>query len=114
MSWTLIGVTALTLSSVGAHAEAPASYTRVSLAGLNLARSEDVRTAYAKLQRASRTVCEYVTGRDLRTKRANEKCYEDTLRNAIESTGSASLAQMLDADQTIRMAQQRSDTRRGS
>lgn len=112
--WTAIGVTALSLLSVNVRAEVPASYMRVSLAGLNLAKAEDAQTAYARLQAASRKVCENVVGRDLRTRRENAKCYQDTLRNAIESTRSASLARLLDSDQTIRLAQRRTAAISGS
>jgi UrcA family protein len=112
--WTAIGVMTVSLLSINARAEEPATSMRVSLTGLNLAKADDAHAAYAKLQAASRKVCENVVGRDLRTRRENARCYQDTLRSAIESTRSPSLARLLDSDQTIRIAQQRTVVPSGS
>lgn len=102
-------IAALTLG-VSAHAGevttvADAQQTVIGYSDLDLSRDADVRTLYSRLQRASRMVCDQHRDiRDLRARRLQEACYQDTLARAVDSVGDASVQAMYAKDSRIRVA----------
>lgn len=102
------GVAAL---ACGAATAAPASgrsqvgRTVVEYTDLDLAKDADVRSLYARLQRASARVCgKYTNLRSLAMKHAYDTCYEETLSRAVDTVNHSAVTAIFAADSRIKMA----------
>ena len=83
-----------------ATAKAVVNYT-----DLDLSKDSDVRSLYARLQRASERVCG--DNRDLRNlslKRVYDACYQESLSRAVDSVNHSAVTAMFAADSRIKVA----------
>lgn len=109
------GMAALSFGAGSAYAEemtdASRAKTTVAYSDLDLSKDSDVRSLYARLQRASQKVCgQYQDLRNLRTKRLYDACYQDSLARAVDDVGHASVKAVFAADERIRVAGRSSKT----
>lgn len=105
----VFGVAALTFGAVSANAsdesDAATATTVVDYSDLNLSNASDVRSLYARLQRASARVCDgYKDLNSLKMKRAYDVCYEDSLARAVNEVNHSAVTAMFAADSRIKMA----------
>lgn len=103
------GVAALSCSAASAHAsqrgDADANQAVVNYTDLDLSKQADVRTLYARLQRASAQVCgDYTDLRSLAMKRAYNVCYQESLTRAVDAVNHSAVTAMFVADKRIKMA----------
>ncbi len=106
---TVLGVAALSFGAATAQAsdqgDAAAAKTVVNYTDLNLSKQEDVRSLYARLQRASARVCgDYKDLRSLAMKRAFDACYQESLARAVDEVNHTAVTAMFAADSRIKMA----------
>ena len=79
--------------------------TVVAYSDLDLSNESDVQSLYARLQRASERVCGQDKDlRNLRMKRLQDACYQDSLERAVDAVGHASVKAIFVADERIRLA----------
>lgn len=102
------GAAALCFGAASAHADsmrgpAPAK-TVVGYADLDLSQAADVQLLYSRLRRAAERVCGDHDLRDLRMKRLHDACYQDSLSDAVDSTGHAAVKAVFTADERIKVA----------
>jgi len=96
------------LLAAGVQAAEPVHEKTVSYADLNLSRQADVATLYARLRAASKNVCGTPDIRDLAMRRLHEICVEESLSDAVEQVGHATLSALHnDSSVHIRVAQKR-------
>jgi UrcA family protein len=109
------GVAALSCGAASAHADQVAdpaarvtmdpTETVVVYSDLDLSNESDVQSLYARLQRASERVCGQDKDlRNLRLKRLQDACYQDSLERAVDAVGHASVKAIFVADERIRLA----------
>ena len=103
------GVVALTFGAVSAQASDPSDAATakavVDYTDLNLSSQSDVRSLYARLQRASARVCgDYKDLRSLSMKRAYSACYQESLSRAVDEVNHSGVTAMYAADSRIKMA----------
>jgi UrcA family protein len=103
------GVAALTFGAVSAQAsdqgDAATAKTVVNYTDLNLSNEADVRSLYARLQRASARVCgDYKDLRSLAMKRGYDACYSESLSRAVDEVNHTAVTAMFVADNRIKMA----------
>ena len=101
----VVGITALVVCGLGASASAVAASPSqfddgaisVSFADLNIQNSAGARVLYSRLQRATKSVCNLESYRELgsllRVSQA-EQCYTETLDNAVAKIDSAALREI--------------------
>jgi UrcA family protein len=107
-STLLSALGAATLSafcSVAGAQETPEQLV-VQYADLNLSTEQDAKKLYTRLQRASAYVCREFEGREPAKVRLRQKCYDDSLADAVANVDHAVLS-ALHADKNIRLAQGR-------
>jgi UrcA family protein len=103
------GVAALCFGAISANAsdqsDAAVAKAVVNYTDLNLSSEADVRSLYARLQRASARVCgDYKDLRSLAMKRAYEACYQESLSRAVDEVNHSAVTAMFVADSRIKMA----------
>jgi UrcA family protein len=103
------GVAALSFGAATAQAsdqsDAAVAKAVVDYTDLNLANDADVRSLYARLQRASARVCgDYKDLRSLAMKRAYGACYQESLSRAVDSIDHSAVTAMFAADSRIKVA----------
>jgi UrcA family protein len=103
------GVAALSCGAVSAHPSAQAdvesAQTVVSYTDLDLSKEADVRSLYARLQRASARVCgEYKDLRSLSKKRSYDACYQESLSRAVDAVNHSAVTAMFASDSRIKVA----------
>jgi UrcA family protein len=91
----LCGIPLIATSAI----EAPGAEraVKVSVADLNLVDEQGITKLYQRLQRASRKVCgsaDFVTAGSLKQRQLNQRCYHETLQNAVQDFGNAKLKQL--------------------
>jgi len=81
-----------------AAVKTPAERTvKVSVEDLNVIDEQGVAELYQRLKRASRTVCgsaNSITAGSLKQRQLNQECYRETLKNAVQDFGNATLIQL--------------------
>ena len=80
---TILVFTALLSPALLPAAEPPGKSVRVSFAELDLRKEAGVRELYSRLQRASRTVCDFNNPEIFHRNRQRENCFEETLDSAV-------------------------------
>lgn len=103
------GVAALSFGAASAQADdqsdAAIAKTVVNYTDLDLSKQEDVRSLYARLQRASARVCgDYKDMRSLAMKRSYEACYEKSLSRAVDEVNHTAVTAMFANDSRTKMA----------
>jgi UrcA family protein len=103
------GVAALSCGAASAHPsaqnDAQMAKAVVNYTDLDLSKEADVRSLYARLQRASARVCDdYKDLRSLAMKRSYEVCYQESLSRAVDEVNHSSVTAMFAADSRIKMA----------
>ena len=66
----------------------------VDFADLNLSREADVDKLYARLQRASKEVCQRQNGREHYQRRLYRECYAEALERAVSSINAVQLTKL--------------------
>jgi UrcA family protein len=87
----LAAMFAATFAAAPAAAHQDVPVARVSYADLNLAKEAGVKTLYARVERAARSVChsQYSSSRQLRT--AAELCIDTAIQRAVDEVDVAAL-----------------------
>ena len=103
------GVAALSCGAASAHpseqSDADVAKTVVNYTDLDLSKQADVRSLYARLQRASALVCgDYKDLRSLAMKRAYEVCYQESLSRAVDEVNHTAVTAMFAEDSRTKMA----------
>jgi UrcA family protein len=103
------GVAALTFGAVSAQAsdqsDAATAKTVVNYTDLNLSNEADVRSLYARLQRASARVCgDYKDLRSLAAKRSYNACYQESLARAVDEVNHSAVTAMFAAENRTKVA----------
>lgn len=118
----LAGVPALLLLAAGAQADciAPSGNHTVHADGtvsrlvryqdLDLAKQDDARMLYERLQNAAELVCGRYEMRDLRARELHRSCMQDALSAAVAKVNRASVQSLHDTNARIRVAQRRTET----
>ena len=103
------GVAALSCGAALAHpadqGDTAAAKAVVNYTDLDLSKESDVRSLYARLQRASERVCG--DNRDLRNlslKRVYDACYQESLSRAVDAVNHSAVTAMFAADSRIKVA----------
>lgn len=91
LSATLVAVSLVGVASAAEDTSAVVSQTTVRFADLNLERSEDVQTLYARLKRASRDVCKDVWGTEVSYAIRRRQCENEAIARALEDVRHPSL-----------------------
>lgn len=102
-----VGVAALCLGAASADADEAMVPTQkvVGYSDLDLSKESDVRSLYARLQKAAARVCDQGKDlRDLRIKDVQDACYQESLARAVDEVGHASVKAIFVADERIRVA----------
>ena len=103
------GVAALACGAASAHpsaqSEAEIAKAVVNYTDLDLSQEADVRSLYARLQRASERVCgDYKDLRSLAMKRSYDACYRQSLSRAVDAVNHSAVTAMFVADNRIKVA----------
>ena len=103
------GVAALSCGAAQSHpadeSAARGEQAVVKYTDLDLSKESDVRSLYARLQRASERVCgDYKDVRILSVKRAYHACYQETLSRAVDAVDHAAVTAMFAADSRTKVA----------
>ena len=103
------GVAALSCGAALAHPadqnDAEAAKAVVNFTDLDLSKQADVRSLYARLQRASARVCgDYKDIRNLAVKRTYDTCYRESLSRAVDAVNHSAVTAMFAADRRIKVA----------
>lgn len=103
------GVAALSFGAASAHAsdqsDAVPAKAVVDYTDLDLSKAADVRSLYARLQRASERVCgEYPDLRNLTMKRVYDACYQESLSRAVNAVNHSAVTAMFAADSRLKVA----------
>lgn len=103
------GVAALSFGAAAAHAgdtsDVATAKVVVDYTDLDLSQAADVRSLYARLQRASARACgDYKDVRSLTMKRSYDACYEASLSRAVDAVNHSAVTAMFAADSRIKVA----------
>lgn len=103
------GVAALSCGAALAHpseqSDAKTTQAAVNYTDLDLSQEADVRSLYARLQRASARVCgDFKDLQTLAMKRAYEVCYQESLSRAVDKVNHSAVTAMFANDSRIKMA----------
>ena len=104
------GVAALSCGAASAHPSAKVGDEEtakavVNYTDLDLSKEADVRSLYARLQRASARVCgEYKDLRSLSMKHSYEVCYQESLSRAVDAVNHSAVTAMFASDSRIKVA----------
>jgi UrcA family protein len=103
------GVAALSFGAASAHAsdqsDAAIAKTVVDYSDLDLSKEADVRSLYARLQRASNRVCgDNKDLRNLSMKRVYDACYEQSLSRAVDAVNHSAVTAMFAAESRTKVA----------
>jgi UrcA family protein len=103
------GVAALACGAASAHpseqSDADQAKAVVNYTDLDLSNQADVRSLYARLQRASARVCgDYKDLRSLAMKRSYEVCYQSSLSRAVDAVNHSAVTAMFAADSRVKVA----------
>jgi UrcA family protein len=103
--FSALAVTALSFAGATVHAEATLPAEQVSLADLDLSRSDDAQRAYTRLSTAAKHVCRQLAADEPRGMRRTNQCYRNALANAVTAVGNVHLSQLHRLDRNVRLAQ---------
>ena len=103
------GIAAVSFAAATVHAAdtnpATVAMTTVNYSDLDLSKDADVHALYVRLQNASERVCGSNRDlRDLRMKRLQSTCYQETLARAVDNVGHAAVKAVYAADERIKVA----------
>jgi UrcA family protein len=103
--WAAVGVAAMSLFTINAHAGEATPQRTVRYADLDLSKSTDAKALYGRLERASKAVCRSLETREVKRMQLHQACYEEALSNAVASVDHANITALYRADGSIRVAQ---------
>jgi UrcA family protein len=103
------GVAALSFGAASAHAsdvsDETTTRTVVDYTDLDLSQAADVRSLYARLQRASARVCgDHKDVRSLAGKRTYDACYQKSLSRAVDAVNHSAVTAMYAAENRTKVA----------
>ena len=100
---TLSGVS-LSLFGAAAIADETPEQVVVQYSDLDLSSTQDAKTLYSRLQRASKYVCREFEGREPAKARLRQHCYDEALAGAVQNVNHRVLTAMHEGKR-IRLAQ---------
>lgn len=102
--WVACGAAALSMAALSAHAESEPFEKIVRYADLDLSKTSDAATLYARLERAARSVCRSHQERPLKLQGPKRECEYEALTQAVADVNAATLTALHRSESRFRVA----------